>query len=149
MQNFRRASSMTPDQYAEALWTKALGCKQVYTEYTLKRIFVKGLLDSIRISICPSPGLRESPTLQFLHIIPLYSRLSKERIHIGKPVPQIANKTLVETDVEARIGPTSVTQPIHQAQIRALDVCYSKLRLKQFVPCSWGNRARHPGPNRR
>lgn len=48
MQDFKQPSSITPNQYAAAIWTKTLICNQVYTEYTLKGIIVEGLLDSIR-----------------------------------------------------------------------------------------------------
>lgn len=47
MQVLKVWSSMTAKNYAEALWTKVLRCNQVYTEYTIKDVFVEGSSDSI------------------------------------------------------------------------------------------------------
>lgn len=41
MQDLKRLSNMTPNQYEEAQWTEVLRCKDVYTEYRLIGIFVK------------------------------------------------------------------------------------------------------------
>lgn len=51
IQNIKQPSNMTTNQYAEALWTKALRCNQGYTGYALMGIFVKELPSYIYNSI--------------------------------------------------------------------------------------------------
>lgn len=36
-------SNSSPEEYAEALWNKALKCHREYDEYVLKRIFMESL----------------------------------------------------------------------------------------------------------
>lgn len=79
MQNYQQPLHMTPTQYAEALWSKALRCNQMNTENTLKGIFVEGPL--IRF---PTAWVRTGVTIRarrsiIWRDILLLSRLSKER----------------------------------------------------------------------
>lgn len=47
MKNFMVSSMMKPNDNALALWTTALRCNQMSTEYTLKNIFVEEMPDYI------------------------------------------------------------------------------------------------------
>lgn len=66
MQNFMISSSTTPNDYVEALWSKALCLNQVYTKYMLNDIFVDRLPDSMRNNTWSYWTCNNPPTLHDL-----------------------------------------------------------------------------------
>lgn len=64
MQNSEQRSSMTPNQYDEALRTRVLRRNHVYTKYTLKSISIEELTGYTRYSMPSDCNYNMSTTIQ-------------------------------------------------------------------------------------